>query len=160
MLLTLICGLGSSGSAVEAQGPDFTGKTENPSLLDLKFNITNNDQMGDQKFRDRKINSLFLKSGFTSLIQLGVVYIICLVVLSLSRRYKNERKNIGNLWCIESEVQKKNRNVKYMIFKGLKQKIVWKNVLRALMTSFQGLIFPILLNIKKNDWTKIVGVVS
>ena len=151
MLLTLICGLGSSGSAVEAQGPDFTGKTENPSLLDLKFNITNNDQMGDQKFRDRKINSLFLKSGFTSLIQLGVVYIICLVVLSLSRRYKNERKNIGNLWCIESEVQKKNRNVKYMIFKGLKQKIVWKNVLRALMTSFQGLIFPILLNIKKND---------
>lgn len=63
---------------------------------------------------------------------------------------------LENEWAVESQKERESRLFKYTIFKGLKQKAVWKNILRSFVTSFQVLAFAVLLNVKYGKFHKLV----
>jgi len=71
----------------------------------------------------------------------------------MDRKYKHF-DNMGNEYLQESELAKKNRQLKYLLFKQLKQKLIWKNFLRAFTTGYQVIIFSLALNIKYVNMSK------
>lgn len=158
MYLTLFGGLGSSGTAVNMEEPDYTGKNNKPKGIDAVLGITPKDQMGPKKFRDKKINKLFVKTGFTNFFQIVVNYLICVMIMKLARKFKTYYNS--NPYVQENEAQGTRRKLLYTLFKGLKQALIWKNVLIGLITSFQALALTTMLNIFYGEMTKPVLVIS
>merc|ERR1712194_728362 len=101
----------------------------------------------------KKLNPIYLKSGWPIMKSLLIMYFITVIIMWLDRRYKHFDQK-GNEYAQESEVAKKNRLLKYTIIKGQKQKLVWKNFIRAMTTSYQPIMFSIFLNIKQGSLLK------
>jgi len=71
----------------------------------------------------------------------------------LDRRYKYFNTK-GDDYAQESEKDKSLRLQKYTLFKLGKQKLVWKNFLRAMMSSFQMIMMTCMLNMKLGSTEK------
>jgi hypothetical protein len=87
-----------------------------------------------------------------------MVYAACIFVMSMDRKFKNYSH--GNEWMVESPNQAGRRKQIYAIIKGVKQGLVWANILRGIITGFQRLSMVILLDIIYSNWEKPVLTVS
>jgi cysteine-rich repeat protein len=129
------------------------------SSMDEMLDLTIADQQAPAKFKLRNINPLFIKSALPPITSLLLVYFATLLILILDRRYK-KFDNKENEYIVESELAASKRHMIYMLVKGIKQKIVWKNFLRAFTTSFQPIMIGIMLNIKLSSLSKPLVTVS
>ena len=73
--------------------------------------------------------------------------------MTLDRRYKHFDKGLND-YAQESDLSRSKRQAKYIMVKGLKQKFVWKNFLRAFMTAYQPIMIVVMLNIKQASLAK------
>ena len=87
-----------------------------------------------------------------------MVYAVCIFVMSMDRKFKTYSN--GNEWMVESPNQTGKRKQLYTIIKGVKQGLVWANILRGIITGFQHMSMVILLDIIYSNWSKPVLTVS
>jgi hypothetical protein len=83
-----------------------------------------------------------------------MVYAVCIFVMIMDRKFKTFNNN--NEWMAESPKQTGRRKQIYTIIKGVKQGLVWANILRGIITGFQHMFMVILLDIIYNNWDKPV----
>jgi len=149
MFLTLSSGLGNTGGAAGEQIDD-TNTSEYLNEQDRAYNLTIADQRAPRKFEAKKMNPIFLKTGWPMMQKLIIIYFLTVFWHILNRRYKHFN-NGGNEYAVESEKATEIRLVKYTFFKGLKQKWTWKNFIRGFVTGFQPIMFSIMLQMKQSS---------
>jgi len=158
MFLTLASSFGNTDGEVGDKIDDTVTK-EYLNDRDKMFNLTISDQRAPAKFESKKMNPIFIKSGLFKIQNLLVMYFLTILLMYLDRKFKHF-DNRGNEYRLETDKQRHKRLRWYAIFKGLKQKLAWKNFIRAAVASYQPIMFSIMLNIRQASLAKPYLTVS
>jgi hypothetical protein len=150
MFLTLVGNIGQTDSG---EVYDETSDQKYASSIDEALNLEITDKKAPKKFMLKGISPIFIKASAMPIIQLLVIYFISVLLMILDRRYKHFDKGLDD-YAQESNLATFKRQKKYILIKGLKQKFVWKNFLRAFMTAYQPIMIVVMLNIKQASLAK------